>query len=190
MSLDIVLNFVAAAAVETTHTEAAGHHALAWWEEASNWVSIGFIAVIALFLYMGVHKTIAKSLDERAQKIADELDEARRLREEAQELLAHYQRRQREAEEEAQEIVEQAKRDAKRLATDSRDKINEQIERRAKAAEEKVARAEEQALSEIRGETANIAVEAAKEIIRTRMDQGAQSALAERAIDELRSKFH
>lgn len=188
MSLDLI--HIAAAAADPQHIEGAGHHAIAWWEDAANWVSLGFLTVIGLFLYLGVHKTIAKSLDERAQKISVELDDARRLREEAQELLAHYQRRQREAEDEAQEIVEQAKRDAKRLATDSRDKINEQIERRAKAAEEKVARAEAQALSEIRSETATIAIEAAKEIIRTRMDQGAQSALAERAIDELRSKFH
>ena len=187
MMLELILT--AAAAAETAHG-ATDAHALAWWQEASNWVSIGFVAVLGLFAYMGVHKTVANSLDERAQKIADELDEARRLREEAQELLAHYQRRQREAEEEAQDIVEQAKRDAQRLAAETRDKINDQITRRAKAAEEKVARAEAQAMSEIRGETASIAIEAAKEVIRSRMDEGAQSALAERAIDELRSKFH
>lgn len=185
----MILELALAAATETAHG-AAESHALAWWQEGANWVSIGFVAVLGMFAYFGVHKMVANSLDERAQKIADELDETRRLREEAQELLAHYQRRQREAEDEAQDIVEQAKRDAQRLAIETRDKINEQIARRAKAAEEKVARAEAQAMSEIRGETATIAIEAAKKVIQSRMDEGAQSALAERAIDELRSKFH
>ena len=165
-------------------------HDLAWWEDTTLWVSVGFIAVILGFLYLGVHKTIAKSLDERAQKIADELDAARRMREEAQEVLAQYQRRQREAEEEAKGIVEQAKKDAQRLAQDTRDKINDQIARRTRAAEEKIARAEEQAIAEVRRQTADVAVGAARDIIRTRVDQGAQSALIEKAIDELRTKLH
>ncbi|MEL7485755.1 MAG: F0F1 ATP synthase subunit B [Pseudomonadota bacterium] len=165
-------------------------HDLAWWEDTSLWVSIGFIAVIIGFLYLGVHRTVAKSLDERAQKIADELDAARRMREEAQEVLAQYQRRQREAEEEAKGIVELAKKDAQRMAQETRDKINEQIARRTRAAEEKIARAEAQAISEVRQQTADVAVNAARDIIRKRVDQGAQSALIEKAIDELRAKLH
>ena len=167
-----------------------GHEKLPFFQDPTNWVSLGFLVVVGLFAYMGVHKKLAAMLDKRAQDIADELDRARALRDEAQELLAKYQRRQREAEEEAAGIVEQAKRDSQRLAVEAREKIDEQIARRTKAAEDKIARAEAQALAEMRSQTAELAIEAAREIIRSRMDQGAQSALAERAIDELRNKLH
>ena len=179
---------LAAAAEEAAH---GAHHApTPLLEDTSFWVSLGFLVVIGLFGWLGVHKQIASSLDKRAQGIADELDRARALRDEAQEILAKYQRRQREAEDEAEAIVEQAKRDAVRIADEARVKIEEQLDRRAKAAEEKIARAEAQAIAEVRGQTADLAIEAAREIIRTRMDQGAHSALAERSIDEIRAKLH
>ncbi len=180
--------FLASAAEEAAH--GGGHEKLPFFQDPTNWVSFGFLVVVALFAYLGVHKKLAAALDKRAQDIADELDRARALRDEAQELLAKYQRRQREAEDEAAGIVEQAKRDAQRIAADARTKIEEQIERRTKSAEDKIARAEAQAVAEMRGATAELAIEAAREIIRSRMDQGAQSTLAERAIDELRTKLH
>lgn len=174
-------------AAEHIGTEASGEQVMT----AMLWVLlIAFAIVIAIFWRAGVHKKITAALDKRSQRIADELDQARRLREEAQELLAQYQRRQRDAEEEAKGIIEQAKKDAQRLVQESRAKIAEQIERRAKAAEEKIARAEAQALAEVRGQTVDLAVDTAREIIKKRMDHGAQSALVEKAIDELRSKLH
>lgn len=154
------------------------------------WTLLAFLVVIGIFWRAGVHRMIASGLDKRARDIADELDRARALRDEAQELLAKFQRRQREAEEEAAGVIEQAKRDAQRIAAEAKVKIEEQLDRRAKAAEEKIARAEAQAIAEMRGATAEIAIEAAREIIRSRMDKGAQSAIAERAIDELRAKLH
>lgn len=163
---------------------------VAFWQDPALFVLIAFAIVIGAFWKLGVHKAIASGLDKRAQKIADELDQARKLREEAQELLAQYQRRQREAEGEAKGIIEQAKRDAERLAAESREKINAQIERRAKAAEDKIARAEAQAISEVRGQIADLAIETARTIIAQRMDQGAQAALVEKAISELRGKLH
>lgn len=178
------LSFAAAA-------ETAGEHASpALWQDPTLYVLVAFLIVVAMFARMGAHKTIASGLDKRAQKIADELDQARKLREEAQELLAQYQRRQREAEDEAKGIIEQARRDAERMAAESREKINAQIERRAKAAEEKIARAEAQAISEVRGQIADLAIETARKVIAQRMDQGAQSALVEKAINELRGKLH
>ncbi len=185
--IDLILA-AAAAAEEAAH--GAGHAPTPLFEDTTTWVSLGFVAVVGLFAWLGVHKQMAAALDKRAQGIADELDRARALRDEAQELLARYQRRQREAEEEADAIVEQAKRDAARIAEDARRKIEEQLDRRAKAAEDKIARAEAQALAEVRGQTADLAIEAAREIIRTRMDQGAQSALAERAINEISARLH
>ncbi len=185
----MLISLIALAAEEAAHA-ADGHGGAPLWQDTSAWVSLGFLCVVGIFAFMGVHRQITAALDKRAQKIADDLDEARRLREEAQELLAKFQRRQREAEEEAETIVDQAKRDAKRMAADMRDKLNEQIERRTRAAEEKIARAEAQALAEVRNETVNVAVAAAEDIIRNRMDKGAQNALAERGIDELRERLH
>ncbi|HNS87281.1 MAG TPA: F0F1 ATP synthase subunit B [Parvularculaceae bacterium] len=182
---------LAAAAEEAAHGAADAHEASGGLlQDTSFWVLLAFLIVIGLFWKFGVHKMIADGLDKRAQNIADELDRARALSDEAQELLAKYQRRQREAEEEAADIIEQAKRDAQRLTAEAHEKIEEQIARRTKAAEEKIARAEAQAIAEMRSRTAELAVEAAREIIGARMDQGAQSALAERAIDEIRTKLH
>ncbi|MGE0183755.1 MAG: F0F1 ATP synthase subunit B [Parvularculaceae bacterium] len=186
-----VLSLLSAAAEEAAHGAEAAHEASGGLlQDTTFWVLLAFLLVIGLFWRAGVHKMIAAGLDKRAQDIADELDRARALRDEAQELLAKYQRRQREAEEEASGIIEQAKKDAQRLAAEAREKIEEQITRRTKAAEEKIARAEAQAIAEMRSQTADLAIEAAREIIGSRMDQGAQSALAERAIDELRTKLH
>ena len=167
-----------------------GHKSGGLLQDTAFWVSLGFIIVILLFWRMGAHKMVAKSLDDRSTKIRNELDDARRLREEAQELLAKYQRQQREAEEEAASIIEQAKRDAERMSKEARDKINDQLERRAKAAEEKIARAEAQALAEVRRQTTDISVNAAEKIIRERMDSSAQSASIDKAISDIRSKFH
>lgn len=159
-------------------------------QDTSFWVLVAFVIVIGVFWKVGLHKMIVSGLDKRGQKIADEINEARKMREEAQELLAQYQRRQREAEGEAQAIIDQAKRDAKRMAEEARVKLAEQMERRTKAAEEKIARAEAQAISEVRGQTADLAIEAAREIIRERMDSGAQTAFVDKAISGLRNKIN
>ena len=166
--------------------EAGVHKSTPIWQDSSFYVLIAFVIVVVVLARAGLHKMMISGLDKRSQKIADELDEARRMREEAQELLAQFQRRQREAENEAAAIIDLAKKDAKRIAQEAREKINEQMERRTRAAEEKIARAEEQAIAEVRGQTADLAVAAAREIIRDRMDSGAQTAFVDRAIAGLR----
>jgi F-type H+-transporting ATPase subunit b len=179
---------LAPAAEEAAHGATEGH-STGLMADPSFWVLLAFLIVLGILARVGIHKTVAGGLDKRAQSIADELDRARALRDEAQELLAKYQRRQAEAEAEAADIIAQAKRDAGQIAAEAKTKIEEQIERRARAAEAKIARAEAQAIAEMRSQTADLAIEAAREIIRSRMDQGAQAALAERAIDELRVKL-
>lgn len=181
------LTALAAAAAESAN-DAAKPGGL--FGDSSFWVLLAFIIVIGIFARAGLFKSMAAGLDKRANRIADELNEARKMREEAQELLAQYQRRQREAENEAAAIIEQAKKDAKILAAEARDKLNAQMERRAKAAEAKIARAEAQALSEVRGRAADVAIEAARDIIRERMDSGAQSAFIEKSITGLRGKLN
>ncbi len=186
----INLAAVALAAAEDAHGAAAEHASPGLFQDPGFYVLIAFAIVIGVFARAGVHKMIVSGLDKRAQKIADDLDQARKLREEAQELLASYQRRQREAEEEASGIIEQAKRDAQRMTAEARDKIAEQTERRIKAAEDKIARAEAQAVSEVRGQTADLAVEAARIIIRDRMAGGAQGAFIDKAIAGLGDKLN
>jgi len=184
----ICLPMLAAAAAQDAHGAAAPSGGLL--QDPAFWVLIAFAIVLVVFARAGLHKMIASGLDKRAQNIADEINEARKLREEAQELLAQYQRRQREAEAEAAAIIDQAKTDAKHMAAEAREKINEQIARRTKAMEEKIARAEAQAISEVRGATADLAIETARQIIRERMDRGAQSAYVDKAIAELRDKLN
>lgn len=185
----ISLAAMAAAAAQETH-DATGHASPGLFQDSSFYVLIAFLIVIGIFARAGVHKMIVSGLDKRARKIADEINEARKMREEAQELLASYQRRQREAEEEAAAIIEAAKKDARRLAEDARQKIAEQTERRTKAAEDKIARAEAQAISEVRGQTADLAIEAARAIIRERMGDGTQAAFIDREIAGLRDKLN
>ncbi|NNU17593.1 F0F1 ATP synthase subunit B [Parvularcula sp. ZS-1/3] len=159
-------------------------------EDTNLWVLIGFIAVIGLFVWQGVFKKLGTFLDGRAKTIQDQLDEARSLREEAQKLLADYQKRQREAETEAEGIIAQAKADAKTMQKDAKAKLEEQVARRTQAAHDRIARAEAQALADVRAQTADLAVDAAREIIKARTDGSAQKALLDRAIGDIRGKLN
>ena len=134
--------------------------------EGETWVAIAFVLIIAGLGYIGVHRTIGKALDDRSARIKAELDEARKLRNEAAGLLAEYQRKRREAEGEAQEIVSGAKAEAARLAVAAKARIEEFVPRRAKMAETKIAQAEAQAAAEERAADAAAAVAAAEKILR------------------------
>ncbi len=114
------------------------------------WVFFALLIIIGAALYLGIHKTIAKALDDRADNIRKELDDAKTLREEAQTLLASYQRKQAEAEEQAKSIVEQARRDAETMAAQARKDLHERLERRAEMAEAKIANAEAQAIADVK----------------------------------------
>src|SRR5262249_49172350 len=114
------------------------------------WVGIGFLGFFALLYYYKVHQLILKALDSRAEAIRAELDDARRLRAEAQQLLADYKRKRREAENEAKAIVDQAQKEAEALTAETLRNLAETLERRTKLAEEKIARAETEAMNEVR----------------------------------------
>ena len=134
---------------------------------ATIWVFLAFVLFLLVLVYFGVHKKIAASLDERADKIRTELDEAKSLREEAQALLASYQRKQKEAEDQAEEIVKQARHDAEIMAANARKDLAERLERRAAQAESKIATAEAQAMAEVKAKAAELALEAAEKLIRS-----------------------
>ncbi len=154
------------------------------------WVAVAFLAFVALLMYFGVPGLITKALDQRALDIRKELDEARRLREEAQELLADYQRKAKEAEQEAQAIVDQARREAEALASETRKSLKESLERRTKIAEDKIARAEAQALSEVRGAAVETALAAAERILASRATGATATELIETSIKELKGKLN
>lgn len=138
-------------------------------QDTSFWASLALVTFFILLASMGVFKSIGKALDDRANAIRDELDEAKRLREEAAELLASYQRRQREAEAEAEAIIDQAKSEAKILKEESRKELKERLERRTAMAEQRIAQAEAQAAAEVKAAAAELAASAAEKILASQM---------------------
>ena len=103
--------------------------------EAEAWVAIGFALFIGLLIYLGAHRKVIEGIDQRQARIKAELDEAVRLRQEAQAVLAGYQRKRREAESEAAAIIASAKAEAERLAAEAKARMEDFIARRTKMAE-------------------------------------------------------
>ena len=157
---------------------------------AEFWVAVSFFIFLAIIVYYKVPGMLTGALDKRADAIAKELDEARRLREEAEELLASYQRRQAEAMQEADAIVAQAKVEAERLAEETKVAMEAQILRRQQLAEDKIHQAEAQAVLEVRGAAADIAVTAARSLIADKVDVARDTTIVEKSISELASKLH
>ena len=151
------------------------------------WVFLSVVIFFAGLAYFGIYKKIAGSLDERADKIRTELDEARRLREEAQTLLASYQRKQKEAEDQADHIVKQARKDAEAMAEQARKDLKERLERRAALAEAKIANAEAQALSDVKAKAAQMAIQTAEKLLDENMTAANHTALVKKGIDNLSS---
>jgi F-type H+-transporting ATPase subunit b len=154
------------------------------------WVLVAFLVFLGLLIYYRVPSAVGKAVDDRADAIRRELDEARRLREEAQALLADYQRKVRKAESEARSIIEEAKREAEALAADSRRALAESLERRSRIAEEKIARAESQGLSEVRAAAVETALAAAHELLKTRAGGLTGEALISQSINDMKGKLH
>ena len=158
--------------------------------EAEFWVAVAFVIFIGVLGYFRVHKLLLKSIDDRRERIKAEFDEARRLKTEAEALLATYRRKQQEAEHEAQAIVAGAKTEAERLAAEAEAKIQEFVVRRTKMAESKIAQAEAQALADVRSTAAEVAAAAAKTILtRTVKDKVADDLLA-KGIADLKGKLN
>ena len=161
-----------------------------WIHNPEYWVLIAFLIFVGLILRAGVPAMIAKALDARADAIRTELDEARRLREEAQTLLADYQRKQREAENEAKAIVDNARHEAEGMAADTRKQLAEQLERRTRMAEEKISRAEAQAVSEVRSTAVDGALIAAQRMLAAKAGGATGISLIDDSIRDLKAKLN
>ena len=157
--------------------------------QPETWVAIAFVILMVLFAYLGIHKTVLTALDHRAQRIKAELDDARRLKEEAAKLLGEYQTRA-SAEREAEEIIANAKAEAERIATEAKAKMEDFVARRTKTAESKIALAEAQALADVRAAAANAAVEAASTILSKSVNGSVADDLLAKGIAEVRAKLN
>jgi F-type H+-transporting ATPase subunit b len=158
--------------------------------QPETWVAIAFVILLVLFAYLGIHKTVLTALDHRSQRIKAELDDARRLKEEAAKLLGEYQTRRASAEREAEEIVANARAEAERIATEAKAKMEDFVARRTKTAESKIALAEAQALADVRSAAANAAVEAASTILSKSVKGSVADDLLAKGIAEVRSKLN
>ena len=158
--------------------------------EPEFWVAVAFVLLMILFAYLGIHKTVLKALDNRAERIKAELDDARRIKDEAAKLLADYKARRAGAEREAEEIISNAKAEAERIAADAKAKMEDFVARRTKTAENKIALAEAQAVADVRVAAANAAVAAASTI----MSQSVKGSLADdllaKGIAEVKAKLN
>jgi F-type H+-transporting ATPase subunit b len=158
--------------------------------EAEFWVAVAFVIFIGVLARFGVHRLIVDALDTRAARIRNELDEAKRVREEAQALLADYQRKRGEADREADAIVSAARAEAERLAAEAKTKVEEFVARRTQMAETKIAQAEAQALADVRSAAADAAVAAAEKILSETAKGKVGDDLIAQGIRDLKSKLN
>jgi F-type H+-transporting ATPase subunit b len=158
--------------------------------EPEFWVAVAFVILMGVFAYVGVHRTVLTSLDHRRDRIKAELDDARRLKDEAAKLLAEYKARHATAEREAEEIISGAKAEAERIAAEAKVKLEDFVARRTKTAESKIALAEAQALAEVRSAAADAAVAAATTILSKSMKASVADELLAKGIDEVRARLN
>ena len=158
--------------------------------EAESWVALAFLCFLGLLVYLGAHRKMIAAIDNRQARIKSELEQARRLREEAQTLLGEFERKARDAETEAQAIIAGAKAEAERLAAEAKLKAEDFVARRTKMAETKIAQAEAQAVADVRSAAADAAVVAAEKIIATAAKGKVAEDLLARGIAEIRQKFN
>lgn len=165
-------------------------HSEPFYLNPSFWVGAAFIVFVGVLIYYKVHRQILAALDHRAAKIKEEIETAQRLRDEAQALLASYERKQRDAAKEAEAMLEQARTQAAREQQAARRKLDETIARREQLALEKIALAEAQAEKEVRNAAVEAAVAAAGAVIADKLSPERAAALVDDSIRDLRRRLH
>lgn len=175
--------------ISAAYAAEAGHHAAPFYATAEFWVGAAFVLVVAL-AFRPVMRAVAAGLDTRAGQIKSKLDEARRLREDAQALLAEYQRKQRDALAEAESIMVHAREEAARLKAEAEKALEESVARREKQALDRIAQAETQATAEVRNLAVDLAISAAGRLVAQQMTAQKANSLIEGAIKDLPHKLH
>jgi F-type H+-transporting ATPase subunit b len=159
-------------------------------EDPELWVALAFVIFLGILVYFGVPKMALSALDARRDRIKNELDEAHRLRSEAQAVLAQYQKKRADAEKEAEGIIVGARAEAERIAAEAKTKVEDFIARRTKMAESKIAQAEAQALAEVRSAAADASVAAAEKILKESTVGAAAENLIAKGISDLKAKLN
>ena len=156
---------------------------------AEFWVAAAFVAFIGVLFHFA-YRRIVEVLDARADRIKDEIEEAVRLHEEAQQLLASYQRKHRDAVKEAEEIIEHAKAETERMAEQAAAELESEIKRRTELAHAKISRAEAQVIEDVRNMAVDIAVRAAGRLVQDNLGEEQAGHIVDSAISELSRKVH
>jgi F-type H+-transporting ATPase subunit b len=158
--------------------------------EPEFWVAVAFFILMGVFAYLGVHRTVLTTLDHRSDRIKAELDDARRLKEEAAKVLEQYKARRASAEREAEEIITGAKAEAERIASEAKAKMEDFVARRTKSAENKIALAEAQAVADVRAAAADAAIAAASTILSQSVKGEVADDLLAKGIQDVRAKLN
>jgi F-type H+-transporting ATPase subunit b len=157
--------------------------------DAHFWVGMAFIVFLAILVMAGVHKFAWKALGDEGQKVRAQLDEANRLREEAQALLARIQADREAAEKHSAEILANAQEQAKRMEADAKVRLAEQIERRGQLAERRIATAEAQATAEVKAAAGELAAQMAETVLAARIAGAKTDPLIDAAIGQMAGKL-
>jgi F-type H+-transporting ATPase subunit b len=158
--------------------------------EPEFWVAVAFFILMGVFAYLGVHRTVLTTLDHRRDRIKAELDDARRIKEEAAKVLEQYKARCASAEREAAEIITGARAEAERIASEAKAKMEDFVARRTKTAENKIALAEAQALADVRAAAADAAIAAASTILSQSVKGEVADDLLAKGIQDVRAKLN
>lgn len=158
--------------------------------DATFWAFIGLLIFLGMMVYIKVPGMITKALDGRAEKVRDELEEARRLREEAQAVLADFRRKTQNADDEADAIIAQAKSEAERMTQEAEAALEEMIVRRTNAAEMRIAQAEAQALKEVRSSATDIAIAASEKLLADQAKGATAASLIDNAIADVKERIN
>jgi F-type H+-transporting ATPase subunit b len=158
--------------------------------DATFWAAVAFVILMIGFAYLGVHKKVLEALDHRAARITTELDEARKLKEEAQALVAEYRAKRQSAVKEAEDIIATARTEAERLAAEAKTRMEDFVARRTRMAETKIAQAEAQAVADVRAAAADAAVAAAAKVLSETVKGPTAETLLTQGIAEVRQKLN
>ena len=169
--------------------DTAAHHAAGFYEDPTFWVMIAFVITVAAAA-RPAFRMITTALDKRAETISNQIEEATRLRDEAQEMLASYQRKQRDAVKEAEEIIANAQEEAQRVGARATENLEKAMQRREQLAEERIAQAEAKAVAEIQSLAVDIALDATRRLLAEQVTGDRADAMIDAAIKELPEKFH
>jgi F-type H+-transporting ATPase subunit b len=158
--------------------------------DATFWSAVAFVILLVGFAYLGVQNKITEALDHRATRIKGELDDARKLKEEAQKLVAEYRAKRESAVKEAEDIIANAKSEAERIAAEAKTRMEDFVARRTKMAETKIAQAEAQAVADVRAAAADAAVAAAAKVLSETVKGQTAETLLTQGIAEVRQKLN